>query len=151
MEPLTPYRPRPIRPLPPLEHEGWRLKVYGISVETPAPRDELVEAGRRIAVEVIPQPAVGDGRYGVGFVGIHDGHGACFVFVDWWADENELHHHVFIALGDRPSELVDHTATGPAACVWDLAVIGYERQAWIDTVMANPDGPYLACHLDAVV
>jgi hypothetical protein len=30
------------------------------------------------------------------------------------------------------------TPTGLAACVWDLAVIAYERQAWIDAVLAAP-------------
>jgi hypothetical protein len=67
--------------------------------------------------------------------------GANFVFVDWWADENELHHHVFISSSDDPLSLKEKTRNGPAACVWDLGVLAHEREAWVDTVLANPKGP----------
>jgi hypothetical protein len=37
--------------------------------------------------------------------------------------------------------------------VWDLAVIAFERDAWLDAVLRNPAGPdverYLATRLDA--
>jgi hypothetical protein len=32
-----------------------------------------------------------------------DARGGCYVFIDWWTDENELHHHAF--LGPTPDEL----------------------------------------------
>jgi hypothetical protein len=153
LELRQPYGPRPIRFLGLLSGDGWRLKTYGIAYERPAPRPELVEAASKAVAEVLPMPADGDGRHGVGFVGVHDGRGHCFVFVDWWADENELHHHVFISPSDDPETLEDMTGSGLSACVWDLAVIGFERDAWVRTVLANPDGPdvdaYLAERLNA--
>lgn len=151
LDQLEPYEPRPVTNLGRHEAGGWRLKVYGIAHRRPRPRPELVAAARRLARSVLPRPALGGGRHGVGFLGIHDGRGACFVFVDWWADENELHHRVFIAPGDRPIDLVDHTASGPAACVWDLAVLAHERQAWVDTVLANPTGPDVEAYLDRIL
>jgi hypothetical protein len=150
-----PYAPRPIRYLGVLEPPGWRLKLYGISYERDLPREELIEAGRTLAGERIGGFAAGQDHYGVGFVGIHDGRGANFVFVDFWASENELHHHVFVSPHDRPEALEDVTETGLSACVWDLAVMGFERQAWLDSVLANPAGPdldaYLACQMNADV
>ena len=149
-----PYSPRPIHPLAPLAEAGWRLKVYSITYNRSAPRPELEAAARQLALDVLPQPATGDGRYGVGFLGIHDGRGGCFVFVDWWADENELHHHVWISPSHDPAALTDHTATGPAACVWDLAVVWHERTAWVSHVLAaeTPNvQEYLVDHLDAIV
>lgn len=148
MDAFEPYEPRPVTSLGRHEADGWRLKVYGIAHRRARPRPELEAGARRLARTVLPRPATGGGRYGVGFLGIHDGRGACFVFVDWWADENELHHRVFIAPGDRPTALVEHTGTGPAACVWDLAVLAHERQAWVDTVLANPAGPDVEAYLD---
>ena len=51
--------------------------------------------------------------------------------------------------------LEDRTATGPAACVWDIAVIGHERQVWIDTVLADAEssdcGAYLDRHLQGFI
>ena len=39
------------------------------------------------------------------------------------------------------------TATGPAACVWDLRVIGFERDAWLSKVLRNPSGPDIDAYL----
>ena len=35
----------------------------------------------------------------------------------------------------------------PAGCVWELAVVDFERRAWIEDVLANPDGPDLERYL----
>jgi hypothetical protein len=147
-----PYRARAIRFLEEWSCEGWRLKVYGIAYTGERPRAELIEAAKRIARERLPQPAVGDDRYGVGFVGVHDGRGANFVFVDWWADENELHHHVYTSASDELEKFDYTTPTGLSACVWDLRVQSFERDAWLEEVLRRPDGAsverYLARRLN---
>ena len=141
IELVEPYGPRPVRFLEEWEHAGWRLKVYGISYGRELPRAELVETAKRIASERLPQPAAGCGRYGVGFVGVHDGRGANFVFIDWWADENELHHHVYSGPSAQLSDLNYTTPTGLSVCVWDLKVQSFERDAWVEEVLQNPRGP----------
>ncbi len=106
-------------------------------------------AAQRVARERLPHPASEDGRYGVGFLGAHDGRDACVAFVDWWANEDELHHHLYVAPADRPGEL---TPAGPAdftACTWDLAVLAFERNAWLAAVLQNPGGPDLERYLQA--
>jgi hypothetical protein len=95
----------------------------------------------------LPRPAVTDDRYGVGFVGAHDGRSGNFVFVDWWAAEDELHHHTWFSSNEEPDKL---RATGPddfTACAWDLAVIGHERAAWVRHVLARAEGPDLDAYL----
>ncbi|MBA3261171.1 MAG: isochorismatase [Thermoleophilaceae bacterium] len=149
------YRPRPIRFLELVEVGGWQIKLYGAACERSAPRLELVEATKRLARRVLPSPADGEGRYAVGFACAHDGRGGCFSFVDWWADENELHHQIYVAPEERPTELSPAGPDALTACVWDLAIMSFERDAWLETVMRNPAGPdfdaYLAARLDAVV
>lgn len=136
---------RPIRLLEVWEPEGWRLKVYGIAYRRPAPRPELVAAAKRLALEVLPRPADAGNSYGVGFVGAHDARGGCYVFVDWWADENELHHHPF--LGPSPEDLRPAGPDESIACVWDLTVIDFERRAWLSTVLRGATGPDLDLYL----
>jgi hypothetical protein len=138
---------RPIRFLELWQPDGWRMKVYGIAYGQPTPCRELVEAGQKIAQETLATMAAKTRHYSVGFVGIHDGRTGNFVFVDWWTDENELHHHVFISPLDKPTQLFDITATGPHFCVWDLRVIGFERDAWLATVLRNPGGPDIEAYL----
>lgn len=95
------YVPRPVRCIEVWAVEGWRIKVYGIAYRGDHPRAELINAAKSQATSSLPQPAYGDGRYGVGFLGVHDGRGANVVFVDWWADENELHHQLFLSPSDE--------------------------------------------------
>jgi hypothetical protein len=150
-----PYATRSVRFLDLLDFDGWRLKLYGITYRGERPRQALVDAAVAAARERLPRPAVTGNRYGVGFVGAHDGRGGNFVFVDWWADEDELHHHTWRSSTDEPGWL---RATGPddlAACAWDLAVIGHERAAWLRHVLTRADGPdldaYMADRLDGEV
>ena len=151
MKPMQPYEPRPIRFLRLWEHAGWRLKVYGIACRRPAPRPELVQAAMRVAAERLDAIPSGLLHYSAGFLGIHDGRTANFVFLDWWAEENELHHHVYVSPTDRPADLRYETPSGLAACVWDLRVIEFERRAWIDAVLRNPAGPDLDAYLRATL
>jgi hypothetical protein len=143
----SPYRPRPIRFLELWQMGDWKMKAYGIAYRRRHPRPELVEAARQRTTELLADLSVSDRCYGMGFVGIHDGKGANLVFIDWWADENELHHHVYVSPAEAPGQLVDKTHTGLAACTWDLKVIGFERDAWTETVLKQPDQPDLAGYL----
>jgi hypothetical protein len=141
------YEPRPVAPLGVEIVEGWRLKLYGISYGLQRPRQELVEAALAAAAHRLPQPPLSESRYGVGFLGIHDGRDGNFVFVDWWERENELHHHVFLSSPDEPGELRAAAEADPIACAWDLAVIAHERDAWVRHVLANAGGPSMADYL----
>jgi hypothetical protein len=140
------YRTRPIRCTGVLEAEGWRLKAYEAAYERDRPRQELLDATKQLAAR-LPQPPDGEDRYGVGFLCAHDGRGGCYAFVDWWSDENELHHLIYAAPGDSPSDLQPVPPGGLTACVWDLAIMAFERRAWLDSVLANPGGPDLERYL----
>ena len=143
-----PYATRSVRCLDLLTFDGWRLKLYGIAYRGERSAESLVDAAVAAAQERLPRPAITDGRYGVGFVGAHEGRGGNFVFVDWWAGENELHHHAWSSRHEEPGVL---RATGPhdfIACAWDLAVIGHERVAWVRHVLARAEGPDLDAYLD---
>lgn len=149
-----PYAARPVSSLGLWRCGGWRIKRYGIAYGRAAVRAELVDAAEAAAGRALPRPAVTPTRYGVGFLGVHDGRGENFVYVDWWERENELHHHLFISPADDPGELRAATTDDAVACVWDLAVIGHEREAWVRHVLAPavPDlAAYLADTLDGVV
>jgi hypothetical protein len=144
---LEEYRPRPIRGSGIWAEDGWRLKCYGIAYNREQPRAALVEAAQQMARERLPRPATGDNRYGVGFVAAHDGRGGCAAFVDWWANEDELHHHLYLSPLDAPEALVPARDTDFTVCVWDLAVLAFERETWLDAVLKNPDGPDLERYL----
>jgi hypothetical protein len=108
----SPYESRPIRFIELWRHGDWKLKVYGIAYGRATPRPELIEAVKQVAADRLVTLAQSVRHYSVGFLGIHDGRTSNFVFVDWWADENELHHHVYVSPTDEPKRLTYATPTG---------------------------------------
>lgn len=134
-----PYEKRPIRFIEIWGHGNWRLKVYGIAYRRATPCPELIGAAKKVAMDRLSLASPSIGHYSVGFLGIHEGRTNNFVFVDWWADENELHHHVYVSPKDEPDRLAYTTPTGVIACVWDLRVLAFEREAWLGTVL-KPSG-----------
>jgi hypothetical protein len=144
-----PYAARSIRFLELWPWQDWMMKVYGLAYDGDEPPSALVAAAKHAAAGCLPRPARTATHYGVGFIGVHAGRGEHLVFVDWWADENELRHGVFVSPAGDPAGLVDVTGTDRIACVWDLAVIEFERRAWIHAVLLDPARPDLDGYLAA--
>ena len=145
-----PYRARPIRFLELWETSGWRVKIYGISSLGEIPEPGFIETAKEIASSTLPVPARDRSRYGAAFVTIHRAEMFNQIIVDWWERVNELRHHVFKSLPESPYSFKDITASGEAFCIWELRVIGFERDAWLETALKNGKGidEYLNCRLN---
>lgn len=130
------HTPRQIEPAGSLVCRGWRLKLYGIRGRARRVPAQLFDAASRLAASNLPSPALTLDRYGLGFAICHDAHDFDTVTLDWWERGNELRHLVFRSQGnvDRFSNI---THLGEAACIWELAIIGFEREAWIDAVLKD--------------
>jgi len=142
------FKPRPARYLGIGEFGAWRIKFYGLTAEHQRLLPDLVTKAKDLARKVLPATLTDE--YGVGFAGIHCGRDSNFVFIDWWANENELHHHVFCSSLKDPLNLRP-APEGLSACVWDLQVIWFERNAWVEKVLANPNGPDVEAYLKKVL
>lgn len=152
-----PYRPRPIRWLGHARITGWEVKVYGISVVEETPPPELVDAAKAIARRVLSRLELGpSGKdeggdtsqesgslglqvgYGVAVLIVHEARDGNFVLVGWWTGENMLCQRVFHAKPESPLDFTDIDNTGIVGCIWELAVLSFERDAWVDCVLAAP-------------
>jgi hypothetical protein len=152
---MQPYAPRAFRFIelltidPSAADTTWRMKLYGIASQGELPRASLLSAARRIAGEQLVREKANN--YGVGFIGVHDGRDAAFVFVDFWGNENELFHRVFLSRGSDPDKLTPAEPADSSVCVWDLHLQSFERAAWIKHVLRKAEAPdfegYLAEHL----
>lgn len=145
------YRPRAIGYHGVETVAGWTMKLYGISAHTSAPRAALLNATVEISAAVLPSPPQTGDRYGVGFAIAHDAADYCFALVNWWSGENEVHQRLLSAPLDRPAALRPHQSAA-IGCVWELEVTDFERRAWMQHVLANPNGPdveaYLTSHFE---
>ena len=147
----TPYKPRHVRFVRREALHGWQLKLYSIALNGKEPDPGFVEATRDLAAAVLPQPPVADDRYGVAFATAHDTASAYIALVYWWQSENELHQRIYVSPKGDPIAFTQ-VENQPAGCVWELAIVDFERRAWIEDVLANPTGPdvdrYLERRLD---
>ena len=131
--------------------DGWQLKLYGIAVNGREPDPGFVEATRDLAASTLPQPPVADGRYGVALATAHEARSAYIALIYWWQSQNELHQRIYVSPKEDPIAFTQ-VENQPTGCVWELAIVDFERRAWIEDVLANPSGPdverYLQRRLD---
>jgi hypothetical protein len=130
------FEPRPIAFLGVLEHGDWRVKLYSIALDAPLVDEARFAPVVDMALSALPQPAQADGRAGVGFFIFHQGRGADYAVLGWWDRENELPVRVFIRTDEHPDWRP--ARDGESFCVWDLQLIAFERDAYVDTVLADP-------------
>lgn len=128
------YQPRKLRFHGQLQDRGWSLKIYSVA------QDDLeIDAGRfrewrSLTLGTLPHPARDALRLGLGFVILHQAAVADYLVVCWWDNDNELSLRVFVSAqqsGWRPANERE------SFCVWDLEIIAFERQAFIDTMMRD--------------
>jgi hypothetical protein len=109
----------------------WRCKLYGLADPAKGVRAELLDATRELAGRSLPA----DG-YGAAFAIAHDA-AYPIALVYWWQGVNELHQRSFIGEEIDALEPVEWT---PAGCVYELAIVEFERRAWIEDVIGNANG-----------
>src|SRR6266513_2912785 len=140
------YEPRAFRFIELLTLSDWRMKLYGIAWRRESPRAELLGAAKRIAAEELRNAA--SNNYKLGFIGAHGGRDACVVFVDYWGNENELFHRVFLSRSNDPEALAPAKSSDSSVCVWDLGLQFFEREAWIKHVLRKANAPAFLAYLD---
>ncbi len=129
-----PFAPRDVEFRGVIECAGYRLKAYSI-VYGDAPLEEAVfEKGMKLAADDLPRPAIDAHRPGVGFVIFHQGDGVHYLVLNWWDRENEMPIRTWVNYFEddapwRPA------SGGESVCVWDLEVIGHERNAYVETIL----------------
>ncbi len=133
-----PYRSRLTSVLGLWELDGWRFKVFFISVfEEPNPSGEFLTAAKTVASQVVSAIHEDEAPSHVGFVIIHEGKRGLFVSVDWWGDTKELHHECFYWDRGAPLRLERMKLTDSIGCVWDLRIMAHEARSWAKHVLAG--------------
>jgi hypothetical protein len=126
------------------EPHGYRIKQYAILYGGGPFRDGDFAMGLELAFGSLPTPAQTRMRPGLGFAIAHQGNGADYAVLAWWDNENELPLRVFVR-PQTPEGTWRTARDGESICVWDLEVIGFERMAYVETLLGGGDAEaYLA-------
>ena len=63
------------------------------------------------------------------------------MFVDYWGNEDELFHRVFLSHSNDPDALAPAKSSDLSVCVWDLRLQSFERAAWIKYILRKGNAP----------
>ena len=145
--PIEIYQPRVISEQGVWDIDAQQFKIYGLLADGQAlSADMLSEARRFIEAEVLDRVAEMGESNGLGFVIIHPGDLGVSISAHWWVQGSVLCQHLRRQLYDADEPM--DTRTRPViACVWELALINAEQQAWRDTMMRSI--PDRAAYLEA--
>lgn len=135
---MHPYAPRLIRCLDLIEVADFRLKRYWIDLQgEPGPALAGWEPALALAKAALPSDVDAAGCARVGFQILHRGRGADYLVLGWWDRENELPLRVFVRYPRTDDALWRAARGGESVCVWDLEVIGFERDAYVRSYLAG--------------
>ena len=127
---------------------NWKLKIYSIS----AGGDDLPGEVLKSVIEFVSEQFTWPENLepGFGFVTVHFGEDAIWLLIDLWANEI-LHHFIYAASFNSPPIFRPAPDDGTAACVWELEITKYERDAWVKHVLSKPQNEnYEAYMSDAI-
>jgi hypothetical protein len=149
--PFAAYAERLVRFIGIWEMNGWKLKVYGISATRDLSDKDtvsavMIEGGRRMAETVFTRDPTTN-SYGLGYVILHEGLLANWLLLDWWADEIQIRHQLYKS-GSADPAAFERVTSDLIACIWELRVVGFEREAWIKTMLKSPTRPDVQRYLD---
>lgn len=60
-----------------------------------------------------------------------------------------LQNHVFVAIHEDPDHFKLFSDKGIITCVWELTVIWFERNAWVEHVLKQSDHPNFDAYLNS--
>ena len=134
------YKKRSIKFLEQADIEGWRIKIYGITADSNNLPAKIIIEGKNAVIPNLPIPAVTEQRFGIGFLIIHRGIMANWFLLNWWENEDIIHQQVFSSPINAPGKIRPVTDKSIMACVYELEVYSFERDAWINTVLSDVNG-----------
>ena len=133
---LEPYQQRQIKFLEIYKEQGWQLKVYSILHPDKTLSPELIQVAKQTALEFLPtgnEP----GHYGVGFISVHQGKSYDFVTIGYWNYSTELRHQTYMRPSSADITLEALTASELSSDVWDIRLLAFERDAWVDVLKSQ--------------
>jgi len=147
MEIHTAYKPRTIKFIEIIEYTHWQFKLYGITMQEETLSQALIdEAKQQLPYWIKNSKLTNLSTHGLGTLILHKGKEGCFAIINWWIDENMLQHFVYLKQATNNFEL--YSANGIITCVWELAVLWHERNAWVMHVLEKYEHPDKVAYLN---
>lgn len=150
---MEPYKPRRVEYNRTVTIDGWNVKVYQITCRLRFESEGVLnEAILKLPEWLEKSKALGFETYRTAFLIVHEGRDGVWTLLNWWAGCEMLQSITFYTDYGKPKEFQMLPKEGFMACVWEMAVIFFEREMWIEHILkraGNPDfNAYFEAHLN---
>jgi hypothetical protein len=149
-KPIEIYHPRTVSHLGLWDMASLQFKIYGLVADNRRIDQAMLSLAQSfVQAEVLPRVADEGDDNGMGFVIIHPGESGVTVSAHWWIQASVLCQHNYRKpyAAAQPLDTVKRPVIG---CIWELALIHAEQEAWRRTMMKaepNPSG-YMTSRAD---
>lgn len=136
------YKPRKVEFEQLLKVGDWRVKVYTITNRGAFKSRKVLEnALANLPKWLARSKKFGFPTYGAAFLIVHEGRDGVWSLINWWIGGEMLRSLTFYTTDDDPNEFKITPKEGGMACVWEMAVISYERAMWVEYILRRADNP----------
>lgn len=142
MNTFTFYKPRKTEFQQLATVKGWNVKVYTITNQNRFKSKTVLEN----AIANLPKwlersKLLGLETHKTAFLIVHEGRDGIWSLLNWWIGGEMLQSVTFYTGFDNPNEFEETPKEGFMACVWEMAVIDFERTLWIEHILKKADQP----------
>lgn len=136
--------------------DGWTIKLYIMSVHPEFNAAESIAAAKAALPLWLKNAANYPlAHFKIATLLLHECREGVFAITSWWIDENMLQVHVYLDAAGKAAGFNLFSDRGIVTCVWEMAVLWFERNAWVEHVLLKPATPdfdaYLAQQLNGEV
>lgn len=139
--PIDVYQPRHVEHLGRWKTAGPLFKIYGLLADGRTIDEPMTALARQVVdQQVLPRVKMQGQSNDLGFVIIHPGTLGLTVSSHWWCQGSVLGQYNYRTLygaAAPPDAGTAHTV----GCVWELALIHAEQEAWRRTMMTQAPSP----------
>lgn len=136
------YKPRKVEFEQLLEMGDWKVKVYTITNrDVFKSRNVLEKALAYLPKWLARSKKLGFPTYRAAFFIVHEGRDGVWSLINWWIGGEMLQSLTFYTTDDNSNKFRTMPKEGGMACVWEMAVISYERAMWVEYVLRRADNP----------
>ncbi|MEY8752400.1 hypothetical protein [Alkalicoccobacillus gibsonii] len=132
------YKKRHIEWMENIAIDSWSVKLYRITKQESSRSMKRNDGFTQLLKQNVNQADQEGHSYNVAFVIVHEASEAIFTLINWWVEGNMLITKMYISSFESPEDYEEITNSNRAgACIWELAVISYERNAWVTDVLQH--------------
>ncbi|HRR09839.1 MAG TPA: hypothetical protein PLO56_14210 [Rhodothermales bacterium] len=139
----TPYKHRIIRFIELIYFDEWTIKCYTITQSEDHIAPKIVMAIKnQLSAWIQHSERTNLTHYNTATLIIHQGKEGYYAIIAWWIDENMLQLFAYFSPDPVVRTFQMISDKGIVSCVWEMAILWFERNAWVEEVMLQNNNPY---------